>query len=86
MKRHASVTPPNSSQSTVCGADRRPNPAPKHIKRLLAERPRATGLADPGMPVGSPGMEVEGAETFEGVLFGPEGQRTFARYRGAAEA
>jgi len=26
------------------------------IRRLLAERPRATGLAVPGMPVGSPGM------------------------------
>jgi len=27
------------------------------IKRLLAERPDARGLAVPGMPVGSPGME-----------------------------
>lgn len=58
------------------------------VKRLLAERPRATGLAVPGMPVGSPGMEAAGMEpdTFEVVLFGPEGQRTFARYRGSAEA
>ena len=28
------------------------------IKRLLRERPRARGLALPGMPMGSPGMEV----------------------------
>jgi hypothetical protein len=28
------------------------------IKRLLAERPAARGLAVPGMPVGSPGMEM----------------------------
>lgn len=28
------------------------------IKRLLAERPEARGLALPGMPIGSPGMEV----------------------------
>jgi hypothetical protein len=28
------------------------------IKRLLKERPRAIGLAVPGMPVGSPGMEM----------------------------
>lgn len=28
------------------------------IKRLLAERPEATGLAVPGMPIGSPGMEM----------------------------
>lgn len=30
----------------------------KDIKRLLKERPRALGLAVPGMPVGSPGMEM----------------------------
>ncbi|MGH1569799.1 DUF411 domain-containing protein [Methylobacterium sp. P31] len=58
------------------------------IKRLLAERPKATGLAVPGMPVGSPGMEVEGMEpdTYELVLFGPEGRSTFARYRGGVPA
>ena len=58
------------------------------IKRLLAERPDAKGLAVPGMPVGSPGMEVEGAapETYEVMLFGPVGQRPFARYRGGQEA
>ena len=32
------------------------------IKRLIAERPDGLGLAVPGMPVGSPGME-QGAET-----------------------
>ena len=54
------------------------------IKRLLSERPRAKGLAVPGMPVGSPGMEVDGAEpeTYAVILFGPAGQQTFARYRG----
>jgi len=29
----------------------------REIKRLLAERPKARGLAVPGMPTGSPGME-----------------------------
>jgi hypothetical protein len=28
------------------------------IKRLLTERPKAIGLSVPGMPIGSPGMEV----------------------------
>lgn len=28
------------------------------IRRLLAERPRAKGLVVPGMPIGSPGMEI----------------------------
>ncbi len=31
------------------------------IKRLLAERPAARGLAVPGMPIGSPGMEMPNA-------------------------
>jgi len=54
------------------------------IKRLLVEKPQAKGLAVPGMPVGSPGMEVKGVEddTYEVVLFGPSGQGTFARYQG----
>jgi hypothetical protein len=30
----------------------------KEIRRLLREQPKAVGLAVPGMPVGSPGMEV----------------------------
>lgn len=30
---------------------------PADVKRLLAERPKAVGLAVPGMPVGSPGMD-----------------------------
>jgi hypothetical protein len=30
------------------------------IHRLLAERPAVTGLAVPDMPIGSPGMEIEG--------------------------
>lgn len=29
----------------------------REIKRLLAERPRAVGLAVPAMPIGSPGMD-----------------------------
>ncbi|MDT0632196.1 DUF411 domain-containing protein [Rubrivirga sp. S365] len=29
----------------------------EHVRRLLAERPEARGLAVPGMPIGSPGME-----------------------------
>ena len=61
---------------------------PAAIKRLLAEKPAGKGLAVPGMPVGSPGMEVEGVEpdTYEVVLFGPSGQRTYARYTGSREA
>ena len=54
------------------------------IKRLLSEKPSAKGLAVPGMPVGSPGMEVEGSapETYDVVLFGNGKPKIFARYRG----
>lgn len=52
------------------------------VERLLADRPRARGISVPGMPIGSPGMEGGEPETYEVILFGPEGQRVFARYRG----
>lgn len=57
------------------------------IRRILTEKPTATGLAVPGMPAGSPGMEVEGAEpkAFDVILFGPSSQRGFGRYRGSIE-
>jgi hypothetical protein len=57
------------------------------VRRLLAEKPQATGLAVPGMPVGSPGMEVAGApaDTYDVVLFGTFGKRVFARFEGARE-
>ena len=57
------------------------------IRRLLAERPEARGLAVPGMPVGSPGMEVPGSpeETYDVVLFGPAGQKVYAKYQGIKE-
>ncbi len=57
------------------------------IKRLLSERPSAIGLAVPGMPVGSPGMEVKGAadERYEVVLFGRGFERAYARFEGGRE-
>jgi hypothetical protein len=54
------------------------------VKRLLAERPDGKGLAVPGMPMGSPGMEMDGmTDAYEVVLFGPLGRTTYARYEGA---
>ena len=49
------------------------------IRRLLKERPNARGLAVPGMPIGSPGMEGENPEPYDVVVFGADGQRVFAR-------
>jgi hypothetical protein len=51
------------------------------VKRLLAERPQATGLAVPGMPIGSPGMEQgDRHEPYEVVLFGKQGHSVYARH------
>lgn len=46
------------------------------IRRLLEERPQVAGLAVPGMPIGSPGMEVEGrpADAYDVVAFEASGQ------------
>jgi hypothetical protein len=48
----------------------------REIKRLLAERPQAKGLAVPGMPMGSPGMEGTRRESFDVLLIQPSGRHT----------
>lgn len=51
------------------------------VRRLLAEEPDVKGLAVPGMPVGSPGMEGPNPERYSVVAFGGEGGReVFARH------
>ena len=53
------------------------------ISRLLTERPAVVGIAVAGMPIVSPGMEIEGfdAETFEVVTFDQAGEiETYANY------
>jgi hypothetical protein len=52
------------------------------LKQLLSERPQAKGLAVPGMPIGSPGMEGANPEAYDVVLFGPAGRRTYMRFLG----
>ena len=54
------------------------------LDRLLAEGPAAWGLAVPGMPVGSPGMEGGAPERYDVVLVSRDGsRRTFMRFVGA---
>lgn len=52
------------------------------VRRLLAERPPIVGIAAPGMPQGSPGMEgPHPAERYEVVSIGRDGSSTvFARH------
>lgn len=52
------------------------------MKRVLATRPAGvTGLAVPGMPIGSPGMEVPGrvADKYTVIAFGAGKASVFAR-------
>ncbi len=55
------------------------------VRRLLEKRPAATGLAVPGMPVGSPGMEGGEPQRYDVVLFGASGRQIFMRAMGAEE-
>jgi hypothetical protein len=53
----------------------------RELKRLLAERPRALGLAVPDMPRGSPGMEAPVNDPYEVLLVQKDGRyTTYARY------
>jgi hypothetical protein len=47
----------------------------EEVERLLDERPDIAGIAVAGMPIGSPGMEVEGAapQPFDVIAFDAEG-------------
>lgn len=45
----------------------------EQIRRLLAERPEVAGIAVPGMPIGSPGMEGPNAQPYNVLSFGHDG-------------
>ena len=46
------------------------------IRRLLAERPAVKGIATPGMPMGSPGMEGAYNDRYDVMTFGGSGKST----------
>ena len=52
------------------------------VRRLLAERPRIAGLAVPGMPIGSPGMEVGPPEPYDILAVDSAGRTTVFASRG----
>jgi hypothetical protein len=54
------------------------------VRRLLEERPNAIGIATPGMPVGSPGMDYgDEKEPFNVVLIRNDGStEIYASYSG----
>ena len=49
------------------------------VKRLLAQKPKVRGLAVPGMPVGSPGMEQgppSGYDRYDVIAFTADGKQS----------
>ncbi len=53
----------------------------QHIEFQTEIRPKARGLAVPGMVGGSPGMEGAAAEPYDVMLFRTDGSaRVFSRY------
>jgi hypothetical protein len=46
------------------------------IDRLLAQKPKVAGLAVPGMPMGSPGMEGGKAQRYQVLTFDKSGKTT----------
>jgi len=55
------------------------------IRRLLAEKPLASGIAVPGMPQSAPGMNVPGArDVYDVILFGPSAGGAMRAFRGSA--
>jgi hypothetical protein len=53
------------------------------IHRLLKQKPKAKGLAVPGMPMGSPGMEGARRDAYAVLLFQTDGRTSvFQKYPG----
>jgi hypothetical protein len=51
------------------------------IQRLLAEKPKVAGIAVPGMPAGSPGMEGNRKDKYDVMAFNRDGTtRVFASH------
>ena len=50
------------------------------IKRLLAEKPKAKGLAVPGMPLGSPGMEGPRKDPYDVLLVHADGRTSVYKH------
>jgi hypothetical protein len=82
--RHAVPTEVRSCHTALVGGYVLEGHVPAaEVKRLLKERPRIAGIAVPGMPAGSPGMEMDGvdAQPYHVVSFDRTGRvNVFATY------
>jgi hypothetical protein len=78
IKREQGVTPRLAACHTaiVGGYVVEGHVPPELVKRMLAEHPKIAGLAVPGMPAGSPGMEGMGSDHYNVLAFTADGQTT----------
>jgi hypothetical protein len=77
LKAELGIAPEHASchTATVDGYFVEGHVPAEDIQRLLSERPDARGLAVPGMPVGSPGMEMgDMRDPFDTLLIGKDGK------------
>ena len=76
VKRDGGVPPQMSSCHTaiVDGYVVEGHVPADEVKRLLAERPGVAGIAVPGMPTGSPGMEGPNARPYQVLSFTHTGE------------
>ena len=56
------------------------------VRRLLRERPDVIGIAVPGMPQGSPGMETGTVEAYDVIAIGRDGSRKVWASHGGGNA
>lgn len=51
------------------------------VRRLLKEKPKVKGLAAPGMPPGSPGMDLPNSPPYDVIAFdGKGGEQVYSRH------
>ena len=85
IKEQFSVAPENQSCHTaVVGGYVVEGHVPADlVRRMLTEKPDIAGITVPGMPIGSPGMEVEGrpADRYNVYAVDKEGNRTIYAQR-----
>ena len=56
------------------------------VRRMLRERPDIIGIAVPGMPQGSPGMETGSLDTYDVIAIAKDGSRKVWATHGAGDA
>ena len=76
VKRDGGVPPQMSSCHTaiIDGYVVEGHVPAEQVKQLLAERPAVAGIAVPGMPIGSPGMEGPNARPYQVLSFSHAGE------------